>query len=410
VLPAGESLNRPLMVASDAALQRLRTVLKAALYSASRLSVSLSGVLLSIIALRLLPTADAHGIVVSLTLAAFLANIFVAWKEQIIHRFAGGRLLQWLPVEAVLLVAGLWFFHEQPWLMAALVMGDVAYRAVVANLQMQQQDAAYTTLNLARAAAEVGLGVWMLPNPLPVLALMRALFFGVAWWRQRAAPALPEKAWPYARTIFGWLLLIQFMQYLPQIFASFRLFSQASTMGASIAIIYLQPRLFLALRDAGEAGFAAAWRRWLPGYVLFSVGIMLLVLAGFPLLLRFGVKASLQWSLPALLLSGPAMLSMAMANYVQKPLEAGERILPMLWRLGAATALLGGLLLLANSAAAIAAAAALANVFYLFLVCEAARCDKSVDEHLYTPLRVIRNVAGVVAVLLAGIFVTWSVM
>lgn len=347
-------------------------------YSASRLALNATPAVLTIVVVRIMPAETARTLLAVLAAATFLTNILSTWLELVLYRFpvqrvrAGVRRLLLLESAAVVVVLAL---APAAWagasgaslriLLFVVVSADLVYRAGAAALQMAGEDRAWIRLNAVRAFVDIAAATvvaLMSRNAVFVLCTMVIVRIGFGleilrisplYGAGRAATGGPSERWiRYGLSVSLWIAILQVLQYLPQFLAirflgpvestaflaSFRIFFQTSLLMTGILLLYVHPKLFQCFQEHGAQRFYLRWSEWLLRYSAVICGFSLLGVLCYPSLAPLLLTGAYASHATAVLITVPGIVSLSMANYVQKLLEMRDEVLPMAFYLAIAGA------------------------------------------------------------------------
>jgi hypothetical protein len=343
-----------------------------AVYSTSRLALNVTPNLLTLLVVRLFAPAEARGTLVALVVATFLTNTAATWLELVLYRYPVGRVgggVRRVLIGESALVFGVLAFSPAAWagtntepgfalrlLLAMVIVPDLIYRAGAAALQIAGQDRLWIRLNLARVVIDVtaaGAAAFTGGRTIALvftLATVRVLF-GVLivrlsplfQIRQSAQRDVAERWIRYGVSASLWITILQVLVYLPQFMAmrfasvmestaflaAFRIFFQTSLLMTGTLLLYVHPKLFHCFQTEGSEAFLAKWSSWLPRYALmvgaFAAACALFLPILVPVLLtdKYGGQST------AMLYLLPGIVSLSLANYVQKLLEVREQMVAM---------------------------------------------------------------------------------
>lgn len=351
-----------------------------AVYSASRLALNVTPNLLTLLVVRLFAPEEARGTLVALVVATFLTNTAATWLELVLYRYPVSRVgggVRWVLVGESALVFGILAFSPAAWagaitepglvfrvLLAMVIVPDLIYRAGAAALQIAGQDRLWIRLNLARvmiditAAGAVAWGGGRTIALLFTLAAVRVLFgFQIVQLsplfqrRQAFEPGMAERWIRYGVSASLWITILQVLVYLPQFMvmrfpnliestaflAAFRIFFQTSLLMTGTLLLYVHPKLFHCFQRQGTEAFLAKWSAWLPRYALMIGAFATLCALFLPVLAPVLLTDKYAGQASAMLYLLPGIVSLSLANYVQKLLEMQEQMVAMAIYLAAST-------------------------------------------------------------------------
>lgn len=425
-------------------------------YSASRLTLNLTPTVLTLVVLRVGTTDIARTVLVALAVTTFLTNVLATWLELVLYRFpvqpvrSGVRLFVLLEsafASAVLLLApARWAGSAvDPGLtlrvlLFLIVVPDLVYRVGAAALQMAGEDRIWIRLNAARVVVDLSLvtAAACLSRQseltLCTLAGVRILFaleilrISPLYRTHETSVKSPSERWiRYGFSISLWITILQVLQYLPQFMAfrfqtpvestaflaAFRLFFQTSLLVTGILLLYVHPKLFQCFQEYGSERFLVKWSVWLPRYTAVICGFSIFCALAYPLLSHFLLTDLYAGYSTAVLYTVPGIISLSVANYVQKLLEVREDVLSMALYLAIATASFVTVAFIARSihsgaqlSSALCAGLSFSFTLYLGLVSvHAARMRPALPPAVLRSTRLIAGTAFAALVLLAGLLI-----
>jgi hypothetical protein len=434
----------PAVAAPVSKIPFLRRAYGATLYSASRLALNLAPNILTLLVVRWMPLDAAHTLLSGFATAIFLTNTASTWLELVIYRYAVAdvgrsiRRVLWLEsLSAILILLALpsLFGPHAPLapgiraLLAAIVVADLIYRAGLAALQIDGQDRVWIRLNAWRLFVDIGLtaGVaYATRSGILVLLAMAVCRVGAAIAILQASPLyrpdVPRKRnaenhWlRYGISISLWTSILQVLQYLPQFaavrllpplestafLAGFRLFVQSSLLVTGFLLLYLHPKLLGGYRDRGAGHFYSQWTAILPWYGGVTILFAAICALAYPFAAPLILGAKYSESARVVLWTIPGIVSLSLANYVQKLLEVRESVLPMTCYLAISTLSFPALMLTRRAgpeATPLALCIALSFAFTLYLAMIAAHAGLLIPK---LPKAVSRRVIFIGTIAVTG--------
>jgi hypothetical protein len=321
----------------------------------------------------MLSSREAARLLLAIAGASFASNVLSAWLEQVLFRFPIHEVGH--PVRRLLAVeVGVTFLFLPPLVLAlrvrvfqdpamplgfallltGLVASDTVYRLAIVPLQLAGRDRHFITLNLLRATAEItfaAAAMFALPTAEATMGALVLARTAISAWAYASSPLsshggkpVEKPAWPaYGAGIGLWLIALQGLSTAPQLLsssylsladsaafvASFRLFTQVGLLGTGMALLYYHPLLMRALQQRGREDFLEEWRAGFVRYCAVTFGFAIGMAGVFPFVAPLLLTRSYaQYSL-VVVLALPGILFWALANYVQKVLEAEGQVFAM---------------------------------------------------------------------------------